>query len=324
MLPISIDYEYEKPPWATLGLVAMNVLVLVATWSVSGEDLLPFALCSEGFAPWQLITSAFIHGGVVHLIVNMVFLVVFGRYAEGRLGWWRFLLLYAACAIGAGLIWVLEVSLRSPPESFLFMARGPEYLVGASGAISGLMGFTVIAAPRALVRVFWFAPSSDYWAHNRTGDDWPGFPAWFLIGGWVVFQVVLALAGAGTGIAASAHLGGFAAGIGIAVLLHARLLEGTPWHLERAPAGGNQEDAALERTARKWRKIGAKRRERERQEAQSPVRAPPAPSETEATVALPPREVETGEAGEDPYARPPRGSTSPRRETGVNPFEVED
>lgn len=107
---------------------------------------------------------------------------------------WRFLAVDLAGAIAGDLVWLLEVAGSDVPHVAL----------GASGAIAGLMGFTLLAAPRAEVRIFF----------RGERDEFPAASVWFLLGLWLLCQVLLASAGPLSTGAWSAHLGGFLAGLG--------------------------------------------------------------------------------------------------------------
>lgn len=248
--PIRIDHNYQRPPWATLALVATNVVMFVWALSAPVQDVESLVLSNESFQLHQLITSNFLHLGLFHLLGNMLFLWVFGRYVEARLDWWRFLLLYLACAIGGDLLLLLEMGLRDRA----FAA------VGSSGAIAGLMGFTLVAAPRAEVRLFWT---------RLDRGDWPAISAWFILGGWILWQILLyMLAGSYLGTAFMAHFGGLLTGAGIGWLMHHEVTRGTLWHMERAAAGGSLADAKRTRTARMWKETAEELRSaREAQEA---------------------------------------------------------
>jgi membrane associated rhomboid family serine protease len=187
------------------------------------------ALHSE--APWTwvrdvalpFLTSPFVHGGVAHLMSNVWFLVVFGDNVEGRLGRARYLLFWWAAASVAAALHVVMI----PPFESVELAGGVVLggrnpmldvpMVGASGAIAGVLGAYLVWFPRS--RVATFVP--------------PLFvvelPALLFLGIWFVLQFVAArstgLVGSiGTGVAYWAHVGGFGAGVAIALLL--RFLHG--------------------------------------------------------------------------------------------------
>ncbi|MGH8825974.1 MAG: rhomboid family intramembrane serine protease [Jiangellaceae bacterium] len=139
------------------------------------------------------VTAMFLHGGWVHLLGNMLFLAVFGNNVEDRLGRIRYLLFYLACGIAATYAYAFTDS------------DSRATLVGASGAIAGVLGAYLAWYPRArvisLVPILLFIPLS--------------LPAWLVLGTWFVVQAVYSL---GTGMAAGevayvAHVAGFAVGL---------------------------------------------------------------------------------------------------------------
>ena len=141
-----------------------------------------------------LITSMFMHGGFAHLFGNMLYLWIFGDNLEDDLGHVRYLLFYLLCGVLASLAHVLANT-----DSFI-----PS--LGASGAISGVLGGYILTHPRRRVRAIVLR----------------GFvteiPAWAAIGLWFVFQLVSGLAGGGSqagGVAYAAHIGGFVAGLAL-------------------------------------------------------------------------------------------------------------
>jgi membrane associated rhomboid family serine protease len=142
-----------------------------------------------------IIVSMFMHAGIAHIAGNMLFLFVFGDNVEDRLGRGRFLLFYLFCGIVAELSHV-----------FVSQAAHANLLVpslGASGAISGVLGAYLLLFPRKRVRVLF-----SFWVSN--------VPAIYVVGIWFVFQVVNGLGylggGTGGGVAYAAHVGGFVAG----------------------------------------------------------------------------------------------------------------
>jgi membrane associated rhomboid family serine protease len=159
----------------------------------------PVLLCREapGSAWYTLITSVFLHGGWFHLIGNMLFLWIFGNNVEDSMGWGRFVVFYLLCGVLAALAQIL-------------MQRGsPVPMVGASGAISGVMGAYLILYPRVRVHVFVFL---GIFITRVT------VPAYVMLIYWAFLQVVgslptLAGSGFGGGVAFLAHLGGFVAGL---------------------------------------------------------------------------------------------------------------
>ena len=164
----------------------------------------PGAVCltDPGRQVSHLITSMFLHGGWMHLIGNMWFLWLFGNNVEDSMGHLRFIAFYLLTGLAAALGQVI-----ADPDSIVPM-------VGASGAISGVMGAYLVLYPRvkvyALVPIFIFFTSI-------------ALPAWAMLGYWFVIQVVSGLFSSGEmgGVAFWAHIGGFVAGV-VLVKLFAR------------------------------------------------------------------------------------------------------
>ncbi len=189
-------------PWVTWALIAVNVAVFVLATSTA-------TLNAWGFRPGQpeaadVFTSMFLHAGVLHLAGNMLFLWIYGDNVEHRLGHGRFLLAYLATGAAA-----VAGHAALTPDSLVPM-------VGASGAISGVLGFYFL----------WFK-------HHRVEVLGAVFPFWFgrihvparvLLGAYVVLDNLLPLlTTTGGSVAYGAHLGGFFAGIvGAAVVFRGR------------------------------------------------------------------------------------------------------
>lgn len=144
-----------------------------------------------------MLTSMFMHGGIMHLLGNMWFLWIFGDNIENDFGRLRYLVFYLLCGILASLAHVLPN--MSGPASLI-----PS--LGASGAISGVMGAYLVLHSRRRVRILLL----------RMVTDVPGFVA---VGLWLLFQIfssMTALGGAGGGVAYGAHIGGLVAGVVLA------------------------------------------------------------------------------------------------------------
>jgi rhomboid family protein len=145
--------------------------------------------------PFTVFTSMFLHGGLLHLGGNMLFLWVFGPNVEDVLGRVRFLGFYLASGVAAAVA-----------HTLLSVAAGDPLvpMVGASGAIAGVMGAYLVLFPRA--RVFTAVPIFFFIRFMH-------LPASFFIGLWFVLQMLFAFAGdAGSGVAFFAHIGGFVFG----------------------------------------------------------------------------------------------------------------
>jgi membrane associated rhomboid family serine protease len=150
-----------------------------------------------------LITSMFMHGGIAHIFGNMLFLWIFGDNIEDRLGHFRYLVFYLVCGVLAGLAHVFS--------TVAFAGENTESLLipslGASGAISGVLGGYLLLFPtrKVMVMISWFVTA---------------VPAFIAIGLWFVFQLIsgLGMLGSGSqagGVAYAAHIGGFIAGLAL-------------------------------------------------------------------------------------------------------------
>jgi membrane associated rhomboid family serine protease len=150
-----------------------------------------------------LVTSMFLHGGWFHLIGNMMFLWIFGNNIEDVLGRTRFLLFYLCCGVVAALTQAVSS----------YGAHVP--MVGASGAIAGVLGAYLLLYPRANVRVF-------VWIVIFFSRVY--VPAWILLGLWFAMQLLSGLTRSpGTpGVAFWAHVGGFVSGIILVIWLRPR------------------------------------------------------------------------------------------------------
>ena len=211
-LPLYDDNPIRRPPlvtWTLIGLCAGAYL-----WQLGqNEDavayqygMTPAALFGHlsrlsEIPPWVTIfTSMFLHGGFLHLGGNMLFLWIFGNNVEDVLGRVRYLLLY----LGSGVVAALAQALPDPTSDIP--------MVGASGAIAGVLGAYLMLYPQANVHVFvWIV------IFFRIVN----VPAWVMLGFWFLLQLVSGLAsGAGEpGVAFWAHAGGFVAGIVLLSLL---------------------------------------------------------------------------------------------------------
>ena len=144
-----------------------------------------------------LLTSMFMHGGWAHLLGNMLYLWIFGDNVEDRIGRFRFVLFYLLCGVVATMAHVVTAKLLGND------LRVP--MLGASGAISGVLGAYLVLFPKRRVRVILLR-------------IFTSVPAWVAVGLWFVFQLVSGLGllgGSQDGVAYAAHIGGFVAGMAI-------------------------------------------------------------------------------------------------------------
>lgn len=209
MFPIGDDNrEIRSTPVITWGLIGLNVLVFIVQVAM-GDARDAFTL-KWGTVPYEithgrdlytLITSMFMHGGFAHILGNMLFLRVFGDNVEDRLGRGRFLVFYLVTGVVASLSHALL-----QPNSMIPM-------VGASGAISGVLGAYIVMfrSNRVAVLIGYFVTE---------------VPAWAMIGFWAAQQFIATYATIGNtslneggGVAYAAHAGGFVAGILLALVM---------------------------------------------------------------------------------------------------------
>ncbi len=147
-----------------------------------------------------LLFSMFMHGGIAHIAGNMLFLWIFGDNVEDRMGHLRYLVFYLVCGLLASLAHVLTTAMLATDAASLLIPS-----LGASGAISGVLGGYIVLYPRRRVTAIVFRFITDV-------------PAWVAIGIWFAFQLIssTSLLGSGTqlgGVAYAAHIGGFVAGL---------------------------------------------------------------------------------------------------------------
>ncbi len=235
MFPIKDENPHFLTPVVTYGLIAANALVWVFVQGLGSEPYLTRSVCELGLIPGELLqrlpagqvvplgpsagcviaaqgswattlSSMFLHGGWFHLIGNMWFLWIFGNNVEDSMGHLRFVAFYLLCGLAASAL-----QIATQPASAIPM-------VGASGAIGGVMGAYVVLYPRVRVHLLL----------------WLGFyvtravvPASFMLGYWFLLQIVggaFSLGRSGGGVAFWAHVGGFAAGCALIFLFRDRAL----------------------------------------------------------------------------------------------------
>jgi rhomboid family protein len=167
----------------------------------TGQRLLIPGLQPTPFTVYlTLITSMFMHGGIAHIFGNMLFLWIFGDNVEDHLGHVRYLIFYLVCGILASLAHVFSAIMLASDQSSLLVPS-----LGASGAISGVLGGYIVLHPHRRVTVFLFRFLTQV-------------PAYVAIGIWFAFQLIsgLGMLGSGSqqgGVAYGAHIGGFVAGV---------------------------------------------------------------------------------------------------------------
>lgn len=160
-------------------------------WTIDTYGIIPVKILS-GENLYSFLTNIFLHGGWSHLMGNMLFLFIFGDNIEDRIGHIRYLIFYLVCGVVASGIWMFT-ELDS-----VFPA------VGASGAISGVLGAYFILYPSARIRTL--MTLGIFIRVVRV-------PAWVMIGLWFLYQLILGFLPFNTGVAYWAHIGGFIIGL---------------------------------------------------------------------------------------------------------------
>ena len=211
MMPIGDENQGGPAPLVTWVLIALNVVAFFLELSRGSEGALQTFVTAWGVVPreyavgrdlppgiplpfWStLVTSMFLHGGWAHLLGNMLYLWIFGDNLERVMGQVRYLIFYLICGIAAGLAHIAFNSASTVPS------------VGASGAISGVLGGYILLFPRNRVRVL-------------TRGGVAAVPAFVMLGIWILIQFVSGLGSMAQteqtgGVAYMAHIGGFVAGL---------------------------------------------------------------------------------------------------------------
>jgi membrane associated rhomboid family serine protease len=214
-IPISDENPAVRKPYVTTALIIINALAWLYEFFVHGVGLSTFdygaipAWLLHGIrdgwvmtesgrqllhqeVPWPLtvVTSMFMHGSWLHIIGNMWFLWIFGDNVEDAMGHVRYAVFYFVCGVAAAAAQVLAA-----PGSLIPM-------VGASGAIAGVLGAYLLLYPRARVKCLWFVIIFFMFIY---------VPAWLLLGLWFVSQFFVG----GSEVAWMAHVGGFITGFAL-------------------------------------------------------------------------------------------------------------
>lgn len=242
MIPLRDDNPHFLTPYTTIALITMNGLAWVLLQGLGMEPAMSASMCKYALVPgdllgslppgttfpvgrglgcqigdgqvwYTLITSMFMHGGWLHLLGNMWFLWIFGNNVEDSMGHARFAIFYVLCGLAAAALQLVFTSNPAIP------------MVGASGAIGGVMGAYILLYPRVQVHmliIFGFFITTI------------AVPAVLMLGYWLLLQVLGGLAsfgGEGGGVAFWAHIGGFVAGAAlIFAFRNPELLRRHPYH----------------------------------------------------------------------------------------------
>lgn len=232
MFPYRDENETQRTPYVTVAIIALNLIAWLFFQGAGQSRPLAESVCNLGLIageltgavppgtrfemdrnldcltdpgrqPLHLLTSMFLHGSWMHVLGNMWFFWIFGNNIEDSMGHVRFIVFYLIGGFAAAL---LQVFMN--PASVIPM-------VGASGAISGIMGAYIVLYPH--VRVFAFLPLGFF-------STTVALPAWAMLGYWMLLQFIGGLASFGReggGVAFWAHVGGFVAGV-VLIKLFAR------------------------------------------------------------------------------------------------------
>ena len=214
MIPLKDDNPTRTFPFVTISLIVVNVVVFVVEL-LQGENLVSF-VNSFGAIPYEVTTgidtkpliffpvrltvfsSMFLHGGWSHLVGNMLYLWIFGNNIEDRMGHHRFILFYLLIGIAASIAQIAVRPFSTVP------------LIGASGAISGVLGAYLLLYPKA--KVLTLVPLVVF---LRVVS----LPAFVVLGFWIVLQIINGFVSlsytAQGGVAFFAHIGGFIAGLAL-------------------------------------------------------------------------------------------------------------
>jgi membrane associated rhomboid family serine protease len=208
MIPLRDVIPTRTTPYTTITLIVLNAVIFLYQLSLGeavNDLILGFGLVPAAFSWVTVFTSMFLHGGFMHVGGNMLYLWIFGDNVEDRMGHGRFIVFYLLCGVAAALAQTII-----NPDSIVPM-------VGASGAIAGVMGAYFLLYPHS--RVVTLIPLFVYFHVMEV-------PAVFFLGIWFLMQfmsgvgsIATTVAGEpGGGIAFWAHVAGFLAGMGSVVI----------------------------------------------------------------------------------------------------------
>ncbi len=212
MIPLRDENPTRTFPFITVLIIVINCILFIVELG-QGENIAVF-IRSFGCTPYEIstgydiepfilfpvrftvFTSMFLHGGWMHLVGNMLYLWIFGDNIEDRLGHLRFIVFYFLAGVIGSLVQIMISPLSTIPQ------------IGASGAISGILGAYILLFPKAkvltLVPLFYFIRIIR-------------LPAYFILGFWIVLQIINGFVSlsytAQGGVAFFAHIGGFIAGL---------------------------------------------------------------------------------------------------------------
>ncbi len=211
MIPIKDNIPSQKRPFITIAFIAINVVVFIYEMSLGrniNTFIFQFGMIPKSIVAGQnlhtLFTSMFLHGGFWHILGNMLYLYIFGDNVEDAFGHFGFLIMYLVSGLVGSAAHILTAVGSKIPT------------IGASGAVSGVLGAYFILYPRAqvlaLVPIFFFI-------------RFMALPAYIFLGFWFFLQLLYGAGsmGGGAGVAFFAHIGGFVIGVLLGLLVKSRV-----------------------------------------------------------------------------------------------------
>lgn len=237
MIPLRDNIKSRRVPLVNYSLMILNVVIFVMQLLApdGGESIVrTFGLTPANTLSWffgdpisfeatfsTFFSYMFVHGGVMHILVNMLYLWIFGNSVEDYFGHLGYLAFYLLAGVGAGFI------------QLILSASSQSSIIGASGAISGVMGAYLILYPHAkvltLVPILIFIKIMEV-------------PAVLFLGLWILLQFASAHAGSGSGVAWWAHIGGFFVGILLLSLYRAHRVRGRTKRGKKDGGNGSGKD----------------------------------------------------------------------------------
>ena len=189
--PLKDENPRSRFPFVNLLIIIANVIAFIVSLSAFEQFIEAYGFKPAEFSILTLVTSMFLHGGIAHIFGNMWFLYIFGDNVEDKFGHFKYIIFYILSGVSASLLhFMLNINSNIPA-------------VGASGAISGVLGAYIVLFPKVKVYV-----TGSYGHVGKVS-------ALFMLGFWFLFQLLsgaFSLFGAQSGIAFFAHIGGFVFG----------------------------------------------------------------------------------------------------------------
>ena len=211
MIPLKDENPTKTFPFVTITIIAINVLVFIYELNLGSQledKITEFAVIPYNIIHMRnpgvlltLITSLFFHAGFAHVFGNMLYLWIFGNNIEDAVGHLKFVVFYLICGLAGSYLHILTAKSSNLPT------------IGASGAISGILGAYIVLYPRA--KILALVPTFGFIRLVKV-------PAYFFLGFWILLQLLyglpsLAAAASEGGVAWFGHIGGFLAGL---ILIH--------------------------------------------------------------------------------------------------------